>query len=448
MIQNPKGTHDIFGNEMTVYQAIRELYINICSSYGFKEIMLPIFESSNLFQRGVGESSDVVRKEMYTFLDKGGRSITLRPEFTAGIIRSFVQNKMYVNEELPVKLFYHGPTFRYERPQSGRYRQFHQLGVECIGLDSYLVDTEIVALGYDFLVNLGLKDDIVLKINTLGDEETRTNYRAALKEYFAKYIDKMCDDCKSRFELNPLRILDCKVPEDREIIKSAPKISDYLSENSKTRFNKLLAYLNELEIPYEVDESLVRGLDYYSETVFEFHYISNEKVDIGAIGAGGHYSSLVKELDGPDMHGVGFSFGAERLITVVSEKAQKADLDFDYPLPVYIMPIGNEKVKEEALSIAIALRQSGFASQMCYEDVKINNMFKRAERKKAKVAIILGEDEISKEIVQVKNLSTKEQVTVSYQDLIGKLEEILCEGEHHECHCHDDGCCCHDHDKE
>lgn len=442
MIQNPKGTHDIFGSEMTIYQAIRELYINICNSYGFKEIILPIFESSNLFQRGVGESSDVVRKEMYTFLDKGGRSITLRPEFTAGIIRSFIQNKMYANEELPVKLFYHGPTFRYERPQSGRYRQFHQLGVECVGLNSYLLDSEIIALGYDFLVNLGLKDIVTLKINTLGDEETRNNYRNALKEYFANYIDKMCDDCKSRYELNPLRILDCKIKEDQELIKNAPKISDYLSEKSKDRFNKLVAYLDELGIPYAIDESLVRGLDYYSETVFEFHVKNNDEIDIGAIGAGGHYSSLVKELDGPDMHGVGFSFGAERLISVVKDNSEKLGLNFDDQLAVYIMPLGNDKVREEALSIAIALRQSGIPSQICYEEVKINNMFKRAERKNALIGIIIGEDEIKKEEVQVKNLSTKEQIAVSYESLVDTLFEML---PHDDCHCHDhDDCCCSD----
>ena len=444
MIQNPKGTHDIYGKEMTIYQAVRELYINICNSYGFKEIILPIFESSDLFQRGVGKSSDVVRKEMYTFLDKGGRSITLRPEFTAGIIRSFVQNKMYANNELPVKLFYHGPTFRYERPQSGRYRQFHQLGVECVGLNSYLIDSEIIALGYDFLVNLGLKDNIVLKINTLGDEETRNNYRNALKDYFKKYIDNMCDDCKSRYELNPLRILDCKIEDDKEIIKFAPKISDYMSINSKERFSKLLSYLNELEIPYEIDESLVRGLDYYSETVFEFHYKGKDNIDIGAIGAGGHYSSLVKELDGPDMHGVGFSFGAERLISVINDNAEALGLDFDEKLPVYIMPLGDDKVREEALSIAIALRQSGIPSQICYEEVKINNMFKRAERKNASIAIILGEDEIQKEEVQLKNLNTKEQITVSYESLVDKLFELL-NGSEHE-HCCDDECHCHEHE--
>ena len=317
-IKNVKGTHDIFGEETNAYEMVENLMKSISELYAYHGVRPPVMEYNSVFVRGVGESSDIVRKEMDTFPDKGGRDLTLRPEFTAGIMRLVVQNKLYATNELPLKLYYCGPVFRYERPQLGRYRQFNQFGVESIGHNSSLNDAEVIALAYTILCSLGL-NNVVIKINTLGDDESRDNYRVALKEHFGKHITDMCEDCKNRFELNPLRILDCKVPEDRQYIETAPKISSYLSEASKKRFDEVLRALEVLQIPYEIDESLVRGLDYYSETVFEFHYKSEKGNDYGAIGAGGHYGKLMNELGGPMLPGVGFSFGIERIVSVLKD---------------------------------------------------------------------------------------------------------------------------------
>ena len=377
-VNNVKGTRDIIGEEANAFNYIENLLKQICELFGYNEVRPPVMEHSELFVRSVGESSDVVRKEMYTFLDKAERSITLRPEFTAGIMRLIVQNKLLNTNELPFKTYYVGPVFRYERPQLGRYRQFTQFGVEAVGNNSPEIDVETIVLAYTILTSLGL-ENVSIKINTLGDEESRENYKKALKEYFAKYLDQMCPDCHSRFELNPLRILDCKVPEDQKIVEGAPKMKDFLSENARNRFSKVLALLDDMSIPYEVDDTLVRGLDYYSETVYEFHYTSKNGSNYGAIGAGGHYDRLVKELGGPDAAGVGFSFGVDRLYSVLrDDNLFKGRLD--NPIEIYVMPMG-EIAKPLAMQVAAELRVSGYRTDMCFEDVKLGNMFKRAERK-------------------------------------------------------------------
>lgn len=449
-IKNVKGTHDIFFEEANAYSAVEGLMKAIAELYAYKEVRPPVLEHSEVFVRGVGESSDVVRKEMYTFLDKAGRSVTLRPEFTAGIMRLAIQNKLYATNELPLKLYYDGPVFRYERPQLGRYRQFNQFGVESIGHNSPFNDVEVIALGYSILQSLGL-ENVKLKINTLGDEETRNNYRLALKEYFAKHLDKMCEDCHSRYELNPLRILDCKVPEDRPIIDKAPKIADYMSENSKARFAKVLSALDEMEIHYEVDDTLVRGLDYYSETVFEFHYRSQNGNDYGAIGAGGHYGSLMKELGGPDLPGVGFSLGIERVVSVLKDDSLLPNMDNE--LDVYVMPLG-EEVRGFAEGVACTLRSNGYSADYCFDDTKLGNMFKRATNKKAKFALIIGEDEKNSQTVVLKNLLTQEQEKVALDDLINHLDELFdekgdCnhEGEGECCKNNGSGSCCHNQHK-
>lgn len=420
-IKNVKGTHDVFGDENNAYEKVESLMKSIAEIYAYKGVRPPVLEYNSVFVRGVGESSDVVRKEMYTFADKGGRDLTLRPEFTAGIMRLAIQNKLYATNELPLKLYYLGPVFRYERPQLGRYRQFNQFGVESIGHNSPMNDVEVIVLAYTILSSLGL-ENVKIKINTLGDEASRNAFRAALKEYFAKYIDNMCVDCKSRFELNPLRILDCKVPEDRPIIDEAPKIGAYLSKESKERFDAVLEALESLQIPYEIDQGLVRGLDYYSETVFEFHYKSAKGNDYGAIGAGGHYGSLMKELGGPDLPGVGFSFGIERVVSVLSDN----DLlnDIAYELDAYIMPL-DKSLDLYAQEVAVILRNSGgYKVDVCFDNVKLGNMFKRATTKNAKYAIIIGEDEAKAESVVLKDLATQEQQTVKIEDLVDKLDEL------------------------
>ena len=437
LTNNVKGTHDVIGEEANGYAYIENLLKQICDLFAYNEVRPPVIEYSELFVRGVGEGSDIVRKEMYTFNDKADRSITLRPEFTAGIMRLIVQNKLLAVSELPLKVYYLGPVFRYERPQLGRYRQFNQFGVEAVGVNSPEVDVENIVLAYTILSSLNL-ENVKIVINTIGDDESRSNYKKALKEYFAKYLDKMCPDCHSRFELNPLRILDCKVPEDQEIVKGAPKMKDYLSDNVKKRFNRVLELLDELSIPYEVDDTLVRGLDYYAETVFEFHYVSRLGNDYGAIGGGGHYDKLVKELGGPDVQGVGFSFGIERLYSILKDDGLLPE-GLDNPVEIYVMPIG-EQAKALALSVTSNLRLSGYRTEMCHEDVKLGNMFKRAERKGAQFAIIIGEDEVNKQEVVLKNLKTTEQKSCPLDDLIETISfemgDECCDGT---CSCKKEG---------
>lgn len=427
-IINVKGTHDVIGSEADSYTYIEGLMEQIASFFAFRQVRPPVLEHSELFIRGVGESSDVVRKEMYTFDDKGGRSLTLRPEFTAGIMRLIVQNKLLATNELPLKCYYCGPVFRYERPQLGRYRQFNQFGVESVGHASPYADVEVIALAYTILTNLGL-ENVKIKINTLGDEASRNAYRTALKEFFKDKIEHMCSDCQTRYEINPLRILDCKVPEDQEIVKDAPKMSGYISEESQKRFQIVLKALDDLEIPYEIDDTLVRGLDYYSETVFEFHYLSNKGNNYGAIGAGGHYDKLVKEIGGPDLPGVGFSFGIERIASVLSDDGLMPNESLS--LDAYVMPIGEESFGY-AMNVADEIRLLGYSVDMCFDNVKLGNMFKRAEKKNAKLAIIVGEDEIKNNKVIIKNMQTQVQIMADYDDLGATCDELLLK----------EGCCC------
>lgn len=443
-VKNVKGTHDIIAEEANAYTSVESLMKTVAELYAYHEVRPPVLEHSEVFIRGVGESSDVVRKEMYDFLDKGGRSLTLRPEFTAGIMRLVVQNKLYATNELPIKLYYLGPVFRYERPQLGRYRQFNQFGVESIGHASPTNDVDVIALAYTILESLGL-ENLTLKINTLGDKESRNSYRDALKKYFASHIDNMCEDCKSRFELNPLRILDCKVEEDRPIIDKAPRIKDYLSSSSKERFTKVLSLLDTIGIKYEIDESLVRGLDYYSETVFEFHYQSQNGNNYGAIGAGGHYSNLMKELGGPEYPGIGFSLGVERIVSVLKDDNLLPDISSK--LDLYVMPMC-ECVHGFAESVACELRASGYVTDMCYDQTKLGNMFKRATNKNAKYAVIIGEDEMKTNKLVLKDLETQEQKTLSIEQAIefldNEFDECHCEDHECECGCHDGHCSCHE----
>lgn len=434
--KNVKGTHDVFLKEADDYSYVEQTMKMIAELFSFKEVRPPVLEYSEVFVRSVGDSSDIVRKEMYTFLDKGNRSITLRPEFTAGIVRLVNQNKLLFNNELPLKTYYCGPVFRYERPQLGRYRQFNQFGVEALGHNSPYVDIDVIVLAYTILNSLGL-ENVTLKINTLGDDASREAYKKALKDYFANFIDNMCEDCKNRFVTNPLRILDCKVPEDQEIAKKAPKIFDYLSNESKDRFEIITTALDEMGIPYEIDDQLVRGLDYYSETVFEFHYTSNLGNNYGAIGAGGHYGNLIHELGGEKLPGVGFSFGVERIVSVLKDN-NLLDNKEDSGLMFYVMPL-DKKCNLLAEMITNQIRIFGYSADMCFDNIKVGSMFKRADKRSAKYAILLGEDELNNNKFVLKNLSTKEQSTYDLEDLEEVLNNEL-ENDEHEC------CCGHDHE--
>lgn len=416
---NPvKGTHDIIGEEADVYFNLEMAARMLADIFGYKEMRTPIIEHSPLFVRSVGESSDIVTKEMYTFLDKGNREITLRPEMTAGVMRSIVSNKLYATNDLPLKYFYFGPCFRYERPQAGRYRQFHQFGIEQVGVKNEYEDAEVVLLGKRFLEIIGLPNVKVL-INTLGDQQSRDNYRIALKEYFAKHIDNMCEDCKRRLEINPLRILDCKVPEDQEIIKNAPKIKDYLSVEAKIYFEKIINILEEVGVVVEQDDTLVRGLDYYTGIVFEYHDIEDE---VGALGGGGHYKNLLKEIGGPDLEGVGLSFGEERLYYVVKkilgDEMQSPGLDY------YVMGMTDKAINNNFM-LKDRIRSLGLIADGNNEVKSFKALFKIATRKKAKFAIIVGDDELKDKKLTVKNLKSQEQTTISLEDAERLLPSMI-----------------------
>ena len=421
--QLQRGTYDAYYEDALNIEKIVSILRSIAKSYGYSPIHTPMYEQTSLFARSAGESSDIVTKEMFNFLDKSGRDICLRPELTAGVMRAVVTNKLYATRDLPLKLSYYGSAFRYERPQAGRYRQFNQFGIENVGANSYFNDAETIIFGYNSLKMLGFPH-IILKINSIGDEESRTNYRNALKAYFESKIENMCPDCKRRYETNPLRILDCKVKEDQELIKDAPKMSDYLNESSKQYLNNILAILDEHEIEYQIDDTLVRGLDYYSHVVFEYHYILEDGTSLGAVGAGGHYDNLLKEVGGPQLSSVGLAFGVERLNLLLKEidpeNYAKASLD------VYLVCLGQENLSK-VYSLCQTLRNNGFKADMSFENKSMGASFKIATRKNAKFAIIVGENEVLNNIVKLKNLSTQEQIDVSLDDLIDVLDQKLIE---------------------
>ena len=422
-----KGTHDVILEEATKYSYVEEVLTKIATLYNYKEFRTPIIESNELFNRSVGESSDIVRKEMYTFLDKGNRLITLRPEMTASTIRSMVNAKLFANNDYPIKAYYLGPNFRYERPQQGRYRQFNQFGIECCGVNNFYRDVEVIALGYNALKMLGFTN-LKLKINSLGDQETRNNYKKALTSYFGEKIEQMCEDCKERYTKNILRILDCKVESDQEIIKDAPTLDKFYSKNAKEYFDNVLKALDEIGIEYEIDHSLVRGLDYYTGVVFEYHYTSKLGKNYGAIGGGGHYANLIKEIGGPDLEGVGLALGIERLVNVMNDDNLFDSLEEG--LDIYIMPLG-EKAINESNKIANFLRLNGYSCDICLESKNIGQMFKKAQRRNAKYALIIGDNELESKNVVVKDLALEKQEAVANDDLLEYLDEKFDVEEHH-----------------
>lgn len=422
-----KGTHDVILEEATKYSYVEEVLTKIATLYNYKEFRTPIIESNELFNRSVGESSDIVRKEMYTFLDKGNRLITLRPEMTASTIRSMVNAKLFAYNDYPIKAYYLGPNFRYERPQQGRYRQFNQFGIECCGVNNFYRDVEVIALGYNALKMLGFTN-LKLKINSLGDQETRNDYKKALTSYFGEKIEQMCEDCKERYTKNILRILDCKVKSDQEIIKDAPTLDKFYSKNAKEHFDNVLKALDEIGIEYEIDHSLVRGLDYYTGVVFEYHYTSKLGKNYGAIGGGGHYANLIKEIGGPDLEGVGLALGIERLVNVMNDDNLFDSLEEG--LDIYIMPLG-EKAINESNKIANFLRLNGYSCDICLESKNFGQMFKKAQRRNAKYALIIGDNELESKNVVIKDLALEKQETVANDDLLEYLDGKFDVEEHH-----------------
>jgi len=415
--QTPRGTYDILPEEMKYWREVEEVIREKTELYRYREIRTPYFEDTKVFKRE-NDSSDMVNKEMYTF-EMGSESYTLRPEGTAGVIRSFDQHKMYGSVELPAKLWYMGAMFRHERPQKGRQRQFTQFGVENIGVKSPEVDAEVIALGCDIVKAMGISS-VKVCINTLGDDESRAAYREALKKHFEPHLDELCSDCHRRYEQNPLRILDCKVDHDRDCMASAPKLSEYLNEESKTYFERVLKGLEALGIPYEIDERLVRGLDYYTHTVFE---IVSTRPDSGAqatIFAGGRYDHFVSYYGGPDLSGIGFAIGLERLIALAKEEGH--EFKEERPLDVYVIGLG--EVGNSVLSLTKELRDAGFCAEGNLVQRSLKAQFKSADRNGARFIVILGEDEVKNGTLNLKDSSDKSQVTLNRDELVDKLKEL------------------------
>ena len=427
MIQKPKGTYDVFGKKGENLIYIHDLIQTLMEKYNYEYMRTPVFESSELFHRGVGETTDIVTKETYDFVDRGSRNMTLRPEGTAGIARSFVENKMYANPTLPVKAWYYGNMYRYERPQAGRYRELTQFGVEVFGSNDPITDAEVISIPVNLYRLLGLKG-IKVNINTLGDTESRLKYREALLEYFKPHLDELCEDCKNRYETNPLRILDCKVDHELDIMKNAPKISDYLNEKSINHFNKVKEYLESMEIPYEVNENLVRGLDYYTHTVFEIEAQVEGFGSQNVLCGGGRYDSLVSNIGGPDVCGVGFATGIERLLTALEyeDVLPKEEKSID----TYIIPMDDES-KKLGIKLTNIIRMNGFKADIDEMSRNIKGNFKQADRLNAKYVIIIGEEELNTNILTIKNNNTKEEYKIKTEDLIDFLDKNI-EEEHHE----------------
>ena len=406
IIQKPKGTYDLFGDEGKKVLYLEDLLKALMQKYNYEYIKTPLFEVSELFHRGVGETSDIVSKETYDFVDRGERKMTLRPEGTAGVVRSFIENKMYGRASQPTKLWYFGPMYRYERPQSGRYREFYQFGVEAFGSSDPLLDAEVISIPVNFFKLLGLRG-VRVNINTLGDIESRQNYRKALINYFKPHIDCLCCDCKNRLENNPLRILDCKVDHDLDIMKNAPKIYDYLNESSKKHYEEVKNYLSSLDIEYIENPNIVRGLDYYTHTVFEV------EANVEGFGAqnvlcgGGRYNSLVEAVDGPS-----------------ALEFEKKELPIEDKLDVYVIPV-TEKEKEYSISLVNTLRMSGFSVDMDYMSRNVKGNFKQADRLCAKVVIIVGEDEINQGYLSIKNNINNTEDKIDNDYIINYLDEVI-----------------------
>ncbi|WP_019777467.1 histidine--tRNA ligase [Streptococcus sobrinus] len=422
-LQKPKGTQDILPAESAKWQYVENVARETFKKYNYGEIRTPMFEHYEVISRSVGDTTDIVTKEMYDFHDKGDRHITLRPEGTAPVVRSFVENKLFAPEvQKPVKMYYIGSMFRYERPQAGRLREFHQVGVECFGSSNPATDVETIAMAYQLFHELGIKD-VTLHLNSLGNTASRLAYRQALIDYLTPLKDSLSKDSQRRLEENPLRVLDSKEKEDQAAVEKAPSILDYLDEESQTHFDAVRQMLESLAIPYLIDTNMVRGLDYYNHTIFEFMAkVGNSDL---TICAGGRYDSLVDYFDGPETPGFGFGLGLERLLLILDK--QGIYLPVEESLDVYIAVLG-QSANGKALELVQALRAQGFKAERDYLGRKIKAQFKSADAFKAKTVITLGESELESGQVIVKNNQTRQELETSLeaisQDFAGILEQL------------------------
>lgn len=419
-LQKPKGTQDILPADSAKWQYVENVARETFKKYNYGEIRTPMFEHYEVISHSVGDTTDIVTKEMYDFHDKGDRHITLRPEGTAPVVRSYVENKLFAPEvQKPVKVYYIGSMFRYERPQAGRLREFHQLGVECFGSKNPATDVETIAMAYQLFNTLGIKD-VTLHLNSLGNTESRLAYRQALIDYLTPMRESLSKDSQRRLDENPLRVLDSKEKEDKVAVENAPSILDYLDEESQAHFDEVRTMLDSLNIPYVIDTNMVRGLDYYNHTIFEF-ITTIDKSEL-TICAGGRYDSLVEYFGGPETAGFGFGLGLERLLLVLDK--QGIELPVEENLDVYIAVLGSG-ANGKALELVQAIRYQGFKAERDYLGRKIKAQFKSADTFKAKTVITLGESEVESGQVNVKNNATREEVTVSFEELTKNFAAVL-----------------------
>jgi histidyl-tRNA synthetase len=435
MVKKMKGTYDILPTDSNKWQSLEKVIRNVSKIYNYKEIRTPIFENTELFHRGVGEETDIVSKETYDFIDRGKRSNTLRPEGTAGVVRSLIENKLYASNIPVQKMYYVGPMFRYERPQKGRYRQFLQFGAEAFGSTSPQLDAEIIAYAVSILKALKIQD-VEVHLNSIGDEISKENYRKALVEYLEPNIDQLCGDCNKRFTKNPLRILDCKVDKNSMVLTEAPKPIDYLTEDAKKHFDDTIKFLDAMGVNYVIDTSLVRGLDYYTHTVFEL------KANLETLGAqntlcgGGRYNNLVKSLGGPDTPGVGFAFGLERLMFALESIDFKGDPDY---LHLYLMILGEEQ-KEEGMKLLNRCRLGGLFSDIDFLDKGMKGKWKQAANMNARFVAIYGETEQKNDEINVKDQDSGTEVTIKKSQLYNYIVTELMKPSHSCQSCESDSC--------
>lgn len=409
-----RGTKDVLPDQSYRWQHVEQAFSHLCATYGFREIRTPSFEHTELFLRGVGDTTDIVEKQMYTFEDFGKRSLTLKPEGTSPVVRAFIEHKLYA-EMQPTKLWYNIPCFRYEKPQSGRLREFHQFGIEIFGTDSMMADAEVIALAMDFFESLSVPN-LQLRINSIGCPVCRTSYRDVLKEFLAPVKEQLCETCQSRYDRNPMRILDCKSTVCQELIQEAPVMLDHVCSECDTAFSDLKKNLDAMSLSYHVDPGIVRGLDYYTKTAFE---IVTETIGAqGTICGGGRYDHLIEEIGGPPIPGVGFGLGVERLLLVMENNG--VTIPVTDHIDVFLAVMGDQ-AKQYGLSLLHQLRKCGMNAQMDILERNLKNQFKYADRLKARKTVVIGDQELEQKMVTIKDMQTSEQKQVSFDEIIGEL---------------------------
>ena len=415
----PRGTKDITPKDAYKWNYVENKFREICSLFGYEEMRTPVFEHTELFKRSVGDTTDIVQKEMYSFTDKGGRDITLKPEGTAGVVRAFIENKLYADTQ-PTKLFYITPCFRYERPQAGRQRQFHQFGIEALGSDKPSLDAEVIALAVQFFTEVGLKD-LAVSINSVGCPTCRAEYNARLKEYLDAKSDVLCETCLERKDKNPMRVIDCKNPTCKENLNDIPFMVDHICDDCKDHFEKLQTYLKEMDINFVVDKTIVRGLDYYKKTAFEI--ISNDIGSQSTVCGGGRYDGLVEQLGGPKgVSGIGFALGAERLLLTMENN--NIEIENPYATDIFIVTIGDE-AKTKSFKLLKDLRTNHISAENDHLDRSVKAQFKYSDKINAKFTIVIGDDELANDTATLKNMSTSEHTTIKLSEIVQELKSRM-----------------------